>query len=279
MELLFLGSGAGELWPSLFCPCESCREAVRSRSPHRGVGSSLLVNGTFLFDLPPNIAMSTLNLGISLADVSHLFVTHSHQDHFDPCVLAAHGRNASRPLQLYCNQRVTDLLPVYQQFNRFFNPDSLGLQIQTLTPGAIVHSPEAGLTLTALAANHDRTNGEEPLIYILEVDSKRLLYACDTGWIPEDSWAAIEQHDYDAVILDCTFHLHRECRDGHLGLAAFLEQKERFAMGGLLRPSAHFIAQHIFRGHGKEHTTAERIAASLSEHNVIVARDGMKVEL
>jgi len=223
--------------------------------------------------------MSALDVGVSLADVSHLFVTHSHQDHFDPCVLAARGRNADRPLDVYCNQRLIDLLPAYQQFNRFFNPESLGLQLHALSPGAIVRPPDRAFTLTALAADHDRTNGEEPLIYILETASKRLLYACDTGWIPDDSWRTIEQYDYDAVILDCTFHLLRECRHGHLGLTAFLEQKERFGTGGLLKPSTRFIAQHIFRGHGEERTAYEQIAATLAEHNVIVACDGMRMEL
>ncbi|MCK5802262.1 MAG: hypothetical protein KAI66_05490 [Lentisphaeria bacterium] len=213
MELLFLGSGAGELWPSPFCPCESCREAVRDRGTHRRNGSCLLVDGRFLFDVPPNTGMAALDLGVSLAELSHLFVTHSHQDHFDPCVLAARGRNPDRPLDMYCNQRLIDLLPVYQKFNRFFNPDSLGLRLHALSPGAVVHSPTPPFTLTALAANHDRTNDEEPLIYIFEIDSKCLLYACDTGWISDESWCVIEQHEYDAVILDCTFHLQRECRN------------------------------------------------------------------
>lgn len=279
MELLFLGSGAGELWPSLFCPCDACRAEVREHGRGRRIGSCLLVDGRFMFDLPPNVAMAALNLGVGLADVSHLFVTHSHQDHFDPCVLAARGRNTDRPLHVYCNQRLIDLLPVYQQFNRFFNPESLGLQLHPLSPGAVVRPPDATFTLTALAANHDRTNDEEPLIYILETDAKRLLYACDTGWIPDESWRTIEQYNYDAVILDCTFHLQRECRHGHLGLAAFLEQKNRFETGGLLKASARFIAQHIARGHGAEHTANEDITATLAEHNVVVACDGMRVEL
>jgi len=279
MELLFLGSGAGELWPSLFCPCESCREAVRDRGTHRRNGSCLLVDGHFMFDLPPNVAMAALDLGVSLADVFHLFVTHSHQDHFDPCVLAARGRNADRPLHVYCNQRLVDLLPVYQQFNRFFNPESLGLQIHALSPGAVVRSPDPLFMLTALAANHDRTNDEEPLIYILEIGPKRLLYACDTGWIPDESWRTIEQYDYDAVILDCTFHLQRECRHGHLGLAAFLEQKKRLETSGLLKASARFIAQHIARGHGAANTANEDIAATLAEHNGVVACAGRRMEL
>jgi len=54
VELLFLGTGAGELWPSLFCPCNACRDAVRARGVERRIGACLLVDRTFLFDLPPN---------------------------------------------------------------------------------------------------------------------------------------------------------------------------------------------------------------------------------
>lgn len=279
MELLFLGTGAGELWPSLFCPCETCRGAVRNRGADGRIGACLLVDRTYLFDVPPNSAMAALNAGVSLADVTDLFVTHSHQDHFDPCVLAARGCSPEHPLHLYCNERLAGLLPVYQQFNRFFNPDQLGLQLEVMAPGTVRRPSSGAFTLTALLADHDRTQDEEPLVFIFEAGSRRLLYACDTGWIPEQSWCVIERHDYDAVILDCTFHLQRECRHGHLGLAAFLEQKARFDAAGLLKGSAGFVAQHIARGHGADQVAEEDIVAALAAHGVLVAHDGMRLEL
>jgi len=43
MELIFLGTGAGELWPSPFCDCRRCRDLVaagwRRRCPRGAAGA------------------------------------------------------------------------------------------------------------------------------------------------------------------------------------------------------------------------------------------------
>jgi phosphoribosyl 1,2-cyclic phosphate phosphodiesterase len=232
-----------------------------------------------LFDAPPNCGLAAMEQGVTLADVKYLFVTHSHQDHFDPCVLAARGRQQARPLDLCCNRHLASLLPIYEQFNRFFKPEALGLRIHPLEPGMVWHPPDRSFAVKALLANHDRTGGECPLIYILETPQHCLLYACDTGWIPEESWRHLAQHHYDAVVLDCTFHLQRACRDGHLGIDAFLEQKQRFEADGLLNSSSVFIAQHIHRGHDQTHIAEKEIAERLRQNGVLPAADGMRVAL
>ncbi len=279
MEILFLGSGAGELWPSAFCNCKTCQAAIARRGQDVRIGSCLLVDRKYLFDLPPNVALGAIRCGISLAEVTHLFITHSHQDHFDPCVLTAAGRATGKPLHLYCNRRLADLLPIYQQFNRWFDPHKLHLDVQVLAPLDTVAGPEDEFTATALAADHDLTDGEEPLIYSFELAGKTILYACDTGWFPDRTWQEIAKCQYDAVILDCTFHELQECRQGHLSTGPFLEIKQRFEEEGLLRRDAHFIAQHIAHGHEGDDPSPQEFADRFARHGVKVAYDGMIVNI
>jgi len=279
MEIIFLGSGAGELWPSVFCNCEACKAAITQRGKHVRIGSCLLVDRKYLFDLPPNVAMAAIQCGISLADVTHLFITHSHQDHLDPCVLAATGRVDGPPLHLYCNRRTAELLPVYQQFNRFFDPERLNLHINVLEPLDTVGCEDDEFVLSALAADHDTTGGEEPLIYIFEHGPKTILYACDTGWFPERTWQEIEKRQYDVVVLDCTCHELQECRHGHLSTGPFLEIRQRFEKEGLLKSGGRFIAQHISHGHKGDDLSQEQLAARFAQHGVEVAYDGMVLNI
>lgn len=279
MELVFLGSGAGELWPSAFCDCEACRRCVAARGEGLRIGSCLLVDGKYLFDLPPNVNLAAIQQGISLAGVRHLFITHSHQDHLDPCVLAAKGRVDGPALHVYCNRRVAELLPIYQQFNRFFDPQGLNLRMHVMEPLQSCQGEDGAFSLTALAASHDTSGGEQPLIFILEAGGKALLYACDTGWFPDESWPELMGRQFDAVVLDCTFHGLQESRSGHLSTGPFLEIKGLFEQHGLLRPGGRFIAQHLAHMHRGDDPSAEELAAAFAEHDADVAFDGMTLSI
>lgn len=279
MELLFPGTGGGELWPSAFCNCDVCAQGIRERGRRARIGSCLLIDRRYLIDVPPNLGLAAVQRGVSLADVTHIFVTHSHQDHFDPCVLAATGRETGGPLKIYCTERLFGLLPFYQQFNRFFDPQKLNLEISVIKPFDRVREEDADIVVTALLADHDTTGGEEPLLFIFERHGKTVLYACDTGWFPDETWREMEKHLYDAVVLECTFHEIRQSRQGHLSLDPFLEIKERFENKGLLKNGARFIAQHIGHNHGDDDPSHRALSEKLSGYGVDLAREGMVVEI
>lgn len=279
MELLFLGTGAGELWPSVFCNCPACQQGVQESGRQARIGSCLLIGRRFLVDVPPNLGLAAAQRGVSLADVTHIFITHSHQDHFDPCVLAATRNGTDSPIKMYCNERLSQLLPSYQQFNRFFNPEKLNLAIKTIRPFDRVVEEDAGISVTALPADHDHTGGEEPLVFIFELEGKTLLYACDTGWFPDETWKELEKHTYDVVIVECTFHEIMECRRGHLSLGSFLEIKGRFEGRGLLSKGCKVIAQHIGHKHGDDDPSQETLRGKLSRHGVDLAWDGKVLEV
>ena len=272
MELLFLGTGGGEMVPSAFCKCKICEEARRKRKFR--IGSSLLINRRYLIDLPPNLGLAVALNGIDLSSVTHLFITHSHQDHFDPSQLTASGRSQLPPLKIYCNEYLKGLLPYYKKFNRFFNLEKLRLEIHILRPFQEVIEDEGRIRVIPIVADHDRTGGEIPLNFIIEIENRTLLYGCDTGWYPEESWIEIRKYQFDVVILDCTFHILKESRKGHLSIKSFLEMKATFEKERLLKKDSYFIAQHI--GH---YPFQDGLEKRLSKERVILAYDAMRVSL
>ena len=84
--MLFLGTGAAELYPNPYCNCEFC-ESLRQSGEAPRKRSSLLLDAHTLVDLGPDALAAAQMYNARLYDVDHLFLTHSHEDH--PCAWAA----------------------------------------------------------------------------------------------------------------------------------------------------------------------------------------------
>ena len=85
MEVIVLGTGAADGWPSPFCECLSCadmRQHRRVRTP-----TAALIDGAILIDAGPAVPSAVARAGRSLRDVHHVLVTHAHPDHLDPALL------------------------------------------------------------------------------------------------------------------------------------------------------------------------------------------------
>lgn len=86
--MVFLGTAAAEGWPGLFCECEHCRRAREAGGKNLRTRTSLLVDGAYMVDFPPDNYLHALRGDLDLARVEHIFITHAHQDHFYPEDLA-----------------------------------------------------------------------------------------------------------------------------------------------------------------------------------------------
>jgi len=94
MILQYLGTGAAEGWPGMFCACEVCNTArerggrnIRTRSQAL-VFANKFGEGTLderlLIDLTPDTYLHYLMHNVELNKIGHLIITHSHHDHFLP---------------------------------------------------------------------------------------------------------------------------------------------------------------------------------------------------
>jgi len=76
MKVVFLGTGAAEGWPAIFCQCINCRRAKNAGENIR-TRSSILINADLKIDFPPDTYYHVLKHGVELAAVENLLITHT----------------------------------------------------------------------------------------------------------------------------------------------------------------------------------------------------------
>ena len=87
MEFTFLGTGAAEQYPGLWCTCPYCTKARKLGGKNIRRTSSAHFAGDCLIDFPPETFSQAEKYGIDLLASKLLLVTHSHEDHFYPQLL------------------------------------------------------------------------------------------------------------------------------------------------------------------------------------------------
>lgn len=110
-----------------------------------------------------------------------------------------------------------------------------------------------GYTATALKADHDQKT--DPFIYIISNGEKTMLYAHDTGYSPDETWDYLERKKpvFDFVSIDCT-GMFENYRQGHMGLSADADTKDRMIKEGLATDKTVFCCNH-FSHNGRATTT------------------------
>lgn len=264
MQLQLLGTAAAEGWPALFCHCPACRTARRLGGKNIRTRSSLQIGTEWKIDFPPDTLTHVHQHGLSLAELRHLFFTHSHQDHMDVEDLLmmpppfGHNDFAVHPLHVYLSRYAArrldgHTLPIELHLLRPFEPVTAGTL--TVTPVRAVHDPR-----------------EECLFYVLEQDGRTVLYASDTGVFPEETWEFLLTKRFDLLILECTFGPLAVTYRGHMGLQDVVGVKERFLAAGAITPATPCWITHFSHNANVTHDELVQLAAP---HGIRVAYDGV----
>jgi phosphoribosyl 1,2-cyclic phosphate phosphodiesterase len=272
MILKYLGTGAAEGIPAVFCTCEICTQAKKLGGKNVRTRSQALLDGKILFDFPPDSYLQYLNGGVNLPAIRHLLVTHSHMDHFFPAELALRRPDfvASLPvetLHVYGNRSVGTLLDAAEK-----NEDGPGCNdFHYMAPFKPVEA--GGYTVTSLPARHDQK--EECLIYMVQHEGRALLYAHDTGVFPQAAWdfLAASGIRFNLVSLDCTSMDH-DNRGGHMGLPNNVEVKSRLLDMGAADKGTLFTVNHFSHNGGMNH---EDLCKAAGKEGFTAAFDGMEL--
>lgn len=274
MRIQFLGTAASEGWPAVFCQCEACKKAKELGGKNIRSRSSCIIEDKYMIDFPPDTFMHMINNKLDLAKIQHLFITHSHEDHFYPEDLFtrqqpyAHiDKQYLAPMNIYGNSTVK------KEFNKLGGEKNSNgsLKFQELKP--FQHIKLEGAEVYTLLADHKPD--EQCLLYIIKIGNKTLLYGHDSGYFPERSWKEIAKHKIDGVIFDCTFGF-KEMKKGHMGFSAALEIKDRMLRESIASENTKYIIAHFSHNVGLLH---EEIEKKAGQYGFITAYDGMVLEI
>ncbi|HUR13090.1 MAG TPA: bifunctional adenosylcobinamide kinase/adenosylcobinamide-phosphate guanylyltransferase [Mycobacteriales bacterium] len=246
MRVEVLGSGASDGWPNPWCTCASCTGA-REQGVLRHQ-SSVLVDGRLLIDIGPTAGTHDLRA------VEAVLVTHHHVDHHFPPAWAwrAWAQHAG-PLTVLAPPSVL----AHARFD-----DSV--RTVAALPGE-VHEV-LGYTVRVLEATHTK---DAVLFDVTAPDGGSLLYACDTGALPEETVRAVAGRSFDVVLLE----LAGVPMPTHLTLETWPAQVDRLRRAGAVTGATALLATHL----GHANPPPDELDRRLVALGATAARDGQVI--
>ncbi|HWH30162.1 MAG TPA: bifunctional adenosylcobinamide kinase/adenosylcobinamide-phosphate guanylyltransferase [Mycobacteriales bacterium] len=237
------------------------RGAAREQGVLRGQ-TGALVDGLLLVEIGAETPRAALRHGTTLADVDAVLVTHAHPDHHSwPAWMWRGWAAGRRPLTLVAPPAVLAAAR-----------DRLDDTVTTveIAPGDHVHV--AGYDVVALAARHATPDVGPAVLYdVTAPDGARLLWACDTGVLPDETLDAVTDRRYDAVVLELTSaHLPH-----HHDLRTWPEQVAELRRRGAVAAHTHVLAAHL----GHDNPPPDELARVLAGWGARAPVDGEVVDL
>ncbi|MGN6575894.1 MAG: bifunctional adenosylcobinamide kinase/adenosylcobinamide-phosphate guanylyltransferase [Nocardioides sp.] len=261
MKVRVLGTGSADGWPNPFCTCASCT-ASRAEGRLRGQ-TSALVDDVLLLDCGPETPHAAQRAGVDLSRLRHVLITHQHPDHCAPAFLLFRSWAGDDPLDV--------LGP----------PDVIEAARMWVAPGSPVrfvpvatgdHLRAGRYDVRVLAAAH----GDSAVLYdVTAPDGGRVLYATDTGPLPEATVEAVRDAAFDVALVEETFGDFTEHRTQHLDLATFPEQVRRLRAVGAVTDRTDVVAIHL----SHHNPPTPELARRLSAWGARIVDDGTLLDL
>lgn len=273
MRIRILGTSAAEGIPALGCDCRVCGTARQRGGKEIRSRSGVLIDSSLKLDFGPDTLYHIHRDRLNPTEWRWLFFTHSHHDH-----VAEHElqylmpgfapESMSKNLRLFGNAHIKAKVESVRNYL------DLGFTVQLIEPEQAVTAD--GYSITPIRARHTAGDGETCLNLIVETNGASFLYACDTGFYPDETMEFLAGRQIRAVAMDCTAALVHSEYDGHLSVAQLLEQRNRLLDCGAIAQDARFVATHFSHNGGALY---DELEAALNPHGVEVAFDGMTFDV
>lgn len=285
MKLQFLGTGAAEGAPAIFCKCDTCQELRRRGEKEYHTRAQFLIDDTVGIEFPPDAYYHALRFNVDLTKMRYLLVTHSHMDHFyaHDFILRGYKYTSEKdlPLTIYGNAEV---LKVFEECTRREMKDSVApnytlVEVNPFQPFAF--GDEGEYTATPLLAQHSKE--EQALVYLIEKGNKAYLHLTDTGRLPKESLDYLEKYlngkgkTIDFVTFDCTFLRHTAGEvSRHMGVEDNKAMEEAFLCRKIANEHTRYAITHYSHNNAPLKENLQKIE---EEYGYIPSFDGMILEI
>jgi phosphoribosyl 1,2-cyclic phosphate phosphodiesterase len=287
--LYFLGTGVKKFdGPQ----AEAWYKRYRQELHHRGLQSSLFVWPDIAIDVSHRFFWGLAQAQISSLDIRHVFITHSHQDHFQPSRIGAlallRAENLCEKTQVYGSPTTIDLLLNDERpegygtayFDGNLQQEAVEhLEVHPLSPGDTVTLGDR--TVTAIPSSHHtvaRSTGEQPLYYLFEwADNTTMAYLVDSSLLWEEALNLLDGYHLDILIHECTYLLREDIspvNSGHCSWVMVVENLNTLRHRNIIDGQTRMFTTHMHLPAGPDYPELVEV---FSSEGVTAGYDGLIV--
>lgn len=256
MDILFLGTCACDYSPLL----QTTYKGVFDKNARRS--SCALINGKYLIDCGQHCLEELRIAKIDLAQITDIFVTHFHSDHYNVECISQIAKASERKLRVWvrADARVIGISNVEWKL------------MQKGTQYAV----DKNMRVTGLLANHNES--VYPQHILLETQDKKIFYALDGAWFLHETYYALKNAKLDFLVLDCTCGDYEgDYRIGeHNSIPMIRLMLPSLKKWGTIAENTQVYVSHLAPS---LHKTHEETVQILQKDNICVAYDGLSVQL
>ena len=255
LKLQFLGTCACDFSPKLENEFKYCFDKDARRS------SALLINDTILIDCGIHTLESLDILKIPYEQIADILITHTHDDHYIVKNIEIIAKNRHSPLRLWIREDANV-------------PEFSNVEIIRMSP--LTKYEKYDMTVVGLPANHDQKAFPQHLL--LEINEKRLYYACDGGWIMCEAVNYLRDANLDVLVVDATIgDFEGDYRVGeHNSIPMIRHMLPFLKTNKIISDKTKVYLSHIAPSLHKSHNEIAEIAKAFGAD---VAFDGLLVEV
>jgi phosphoribosyl 1,2-cyclic phosphate phosphodiesterase len=278
MKIKFLGTGAAEGVPALFCDCDVCNNIRKLGLSEVRTRSQVLIDDVLSVDFPPEAYAHSLKYNINFSQLKYILVTHSHMDHFYAHDFILRGYKyatlAEDKLNIFGNETVEKVF--YECTAREMKPEvAPHLVFTQIAPYNEFYVGE--YRCLTLPANHCKD--EQALLFYVESNGKGYLHLHDTGLFDGKVFDFLKARKAkcNVVTFDCTFAENvGGTASRHMGIADNMILKGELLSRGLIDENTKLVITHFSHNCNP---TREHLSKLEREYNVIAAYDGLEIEI
>lgn len=276
MKIKFLGTAAAEGVPAIGCRCRVCKLSRELGGRNMRSRSQAIIDGELLIEFNPDTLWHSHAYGFDLSEIDHCLITHSHPDHLYLDDIEnyrsgfCHGRDGA--MNFYAAK---------DGFKKIKKISARPYMGGAVTPHLVkvgkAFTVGGKYTVLPLPANHNKETS--PVFYSISGNGKKILYAHDTGYFPEEAWQLLKgEGRFDLISLDCTGCMgidgHNYVR--HMTLHMCLDVIKRMGSSGLVDEKTVKVVNHFSHNGGQ---TYDEMVKEADKHGITVSYDGLEIEV